>query len=301
MRNYAVLSRCVTVFLLAVVATGCATSGRGPITPDDAQIAVRVKTALVNEATLGVRPIDVDVQGHVVTLGGTVASVTEAERAIEVARAVPGVARVESTLIVDEAGPPPRVRPSSTLPALAPRPDGRPARLVAVGASLTQGHPRSNLLTRTSTFGPLFRFRPSAGLNPTVGFSWLDTQLRGRESGAPLAALRVRPVMGGLEYRVGEGRVTAAVSIVAGYAFNSLSPDTTQAGAGRAIAVSNSFAWRPGGSVWFDVSPRISLNLFGGYLLTRPELTFASDLSVVTRRVTAHTVIVSAGVAYWIM
>ena len=301
MRNSAVLSRYLTVLLLAVVATGCATRGRGPITTDDAQIAVRVKTALVNEVTLGVRPIDVGVQGRVVTLGGTVASVAEAERAIEVARAVPGVRRVESMLVVDEAGAPPRVRAASTLPALAPRPEGRPARILAVGASMTQGHPRSNLLTRTRTFGPLFRFRPSAGLNPTVGFTWLDTQLREGESGAALAALRLRPVMGGLEYRVGEGRVTAAASIVAGYAFNSLSPDTTQAGAGRAIAVSNSFAWRPGASVWFDVSPRVSLNLFGGYLLTRPELTFASDLSVVTRQVTAHTVIISAGVAYWIL
>ena len=61
------------------------------------------------------------------------------------------------------------------------------------------------------------------------------------------------------------GRVSAGASIVAGYAFNSLDIDTTRAGPDRAIAVGNSFAWRPGLSVWYDIAPRL-----GGQRLCRP-------------------------------
>ena len=84
------------------------------------------------------------------------------------------------------------------------------------------------------------------------------------------------------------------------YAFNRLVVDTTQAGPGRAIAVTNSFAWRPGAWVWYDIFPRVGLNVFGGYLFTRPELTFADDESISSRRVNAGTAILSVGVAYWV-
>ena len=58
--------------------------------------------------------------------------------------------------------------------------------------------------------------------------------------------------------------------------------------------------WRPGAVLWADVTRRVGINVFAGYLFTRPRVTFASDASIATERVSASSVVVSAGVAYWI-
>ena len=62
----------------------------------------------------------------------------------------------------------------------------------------------------------------------------------------------------------------------------------------------NSFVWRSGAAVWVDVTRRVGINVFGGYLFTKPELTFASDAAIVTERVNANSAVASVGVAYWI-
>ena len=87
---------------------------------------------------------------------------------------------------------------------------------------------------------------------------------------------------------------------MAGYSFNRLDVDTTRAGPGRAIAVGNSFVWRPGAVLWADVTRRVGINVFAGYLFTKPRVTFASDAAIVTERISASSVVVSVGVAYWI-
>ena len=289
------------VIAAAALVAGCIAGATTTTTVvGDAQTAARVKTALVNDTTLGTLPIDVQVRGGLVTLRGTVRSAAEIDRALALARAVPGVVSVRSALEIDESGSAKRAPSVPTLPALAPRPGGPPSRFVAAGASLSLANPARGALANATAVGPILRFRPRRGFGPTLGFSWIEARFRSGSEAPPLALLRLRPVMAGVEYRVGQGRLTAAASIVAGYAFNRLVVDTKRAGAGRAIAVGNSFAWRPGGSVWYDISPRIGMNLFAGYLFTRPELTFASDSSVVTRLVTANAAIVSVGAAYWI-
>ena len=48
------------------------------------------------------------------------------------------------------------------------------------------------------------------------------------------------------------------------------------------------------------MTPRLGVNVFGGYLVTRPELAVLSGGSVATRRVNADTAIVSLGLAWWI-
>ena len=69
-------------------------------TIDDAGITVKVKTALAAEKDVSATKINVDtVQGNV-TLSGQVANQSEAERAIQVARAVEGVKSVDSRLSV---------------------------------------------------------------------------------------------------------------------------------------------------------------------------------------------------------
>ena len=266
----------------------------------DAQLAVRVKTALVNDVELGTMPIDVVVRNGAVTLRGVVRSAADADRAVALARGVDGVASVRSELDVVAGGPPARERPTTTLPALAPPPSGDPIRLIGVGVSGTVMFPAPDTLDRSIGVGALLRLRPRAGLAPVFAFSWRQTRFAAGSGVSPGTGLSVRPVMGGVEYRVGDRRVSAAASVVAGYAFNGLRFDREHAGPEWAVEVENSFVWRVGGSVWVDVTPRFGVSVFGGYLVTRPELALQSGGSVVTRRVSANTAIVSLGMAWWV-
>ena len=301
--------------MLVVVVAGCgARSGRvGSAAVADAQTAVRVKTALVNDAVLGTLPIDVRAEAGVVTLQGNVNSAGEVDLALALVRGVAGVVRVESALTVgvsdgtvDDRRR--RTRPADRtvatrprLPALAPRPEEGPLRIVGLGASVRVTRPSETGLERSLVVGPLLRLRPRNGLGPTVAFNWTNTGIETGPEGRPgLAAIGLRPVMGGVEVGKARGRFWAGASIVAGYSFNKLSIDTARVGPGRAIAAGNSFVWRPGAAIWLDVTRRVGINVFGGYLFTSPEVTFASDTSIATERVDASSAVVSVGVAYWI-
>jgi hypothetical protein len=304
------------MLVVVVAAAGCgARAGRmASVAVADAQTAVRVKTALVNDAVLGTLPIDVRAEAGVVTLRGTVNAAAEVDRALALARGVAGVSRVESALSVREPGPlldadsardardagrSPSDR--QRLPALAPRPEAGPLRIVGLGGSLRLTRPSENVLGRTLVVGPLLRLRPRNGLGPTVAFNWTNTAIETGPGGRPgLAKIRLRPVMGGVELGTVRGRFWAGASVVAGYSFNRLRVDATRVGSGRAIDVGHSFVWRPGAAVWIDVTPRLGINVFGGYLFTSPTVTFAGDTSIATERVGADSAVVSVGVAYWI-
>ena len=307
--------RLVAAAMLVVAVAGCgARSGRtASAAVADAQTAVRVKTALVNDAVLGTLPIDVRAEEGVVTLHGNVSSAGEVDQALALVRGVAGVVRVESALTVggsDEISDDrrPRTRPLDQtvstrprLPALAPRPEEGPLRVVGLGASVKVTRPSETGLARSLVVGPLLRLRPRNGLGPTVAFNWTNTGIETGPGGRPgLAAVGLRPVMGGVELGTARGRFWGGASLVAGYSFNKLNVDTARVGPGRAIAVGNSFVWRPGAAIWLDVTRRVGINVFGGYLFTSPKVTFASDTSIATERVDASSAVVSVGVAYWI-
>ena len=299
---------------LLVGAAGCGARSVPATAPAvaDARTALRVRTALVNDMLLGTRPIEVRARGGVVTLSGTVGLAEEIELALAVARSVEGVVRVESELEIDEADrraagrsppvpPRPGPEPAPRRPALAPPPDGGPVRLIALGASGRLTRPSGSRLGTALAGGPLLRLRPRNGLGPTIAFNWMNADVESGPAGGPaLAALQLRPVMVGVEYGIARGRFAAGASVVGGYSFNGLSIDTERAAAGRAIAVRNSLVWRPGVGVWWDVSPRIGINGFYGYLFTRPAVTFASDTDVATERLRVDAAVLSVGVAYWI-
>ena len=298
---------------LVVAAAGCSARSTPVISTAvaDARTAVRVRSALVNDAVLGTLPIDVRAQAGVVTLHGTVRLAEEVELALDVARLVDGVVRVESELEVGAADRRPATdlprdpedaegRPAR-LPALAPRPDGGPLRLIGLGGAVRLTRPASPNLGAALVGGPLLRLRPRNGLGPSIAFNWMNAEIGSGAAGRPaLAALQMRPVMAGIEYGVARGRFAAGGSVVGGYSFNRLDIDTERPGPGRAIAVGNSLVWRPGAGVWWDVSPRVGIHVFGGYLFARPAVTFASDTSIATERLRVNAAVVSVGVAYWV-
>ena len=90
-------------FLVAAMVSvlGCATQSE-PQSPgaylDDSWITTKVKTAILNEPSLKVMQINVETYKGVVQLSGFVDSAASQAKAVEIARAVEGVASVKNDL-----------------------------------------------------------------------------------------------------------------------------------------------------------------------------------------------------------
>jgi len=100
-RTHAWLLAALVILPLLVSACG-KTVGE---TIDDATITTRVKTALLNDPQVAGLKIDVDTTKGIVTMSGIVRNRDEEQRAVQIARGVPGVHDVKSTLQVQAAQP----------------------------------------------------------------------------------------------------------------------------------------------------------------------------------------------------
>ncbi len=270
------------------------------IAVEDALVAVRVKTALVNDVDVGELPIEVHAAAGVVTLEGVVRTRDQIDRAVELAERAAGVIRVESALVVGDPDPLAELR-RPRLPALAPRPAEGPLRLIAAGGTLRLTPTSGDFLERVRSIRPVFRFRSSTGFGPAVSFRGVEEALDAAGGTQPgLATVRLRPIMVGMEYSLVSGRVSLGAGILAGYSFNRLNVDTTRSASSRAIAAANSFVIQPQVDAWFDLTRRVGLTLRMGYLVSRPKVTFVGGDIVSTERIPVNAVVLSAGLAYWI-
>jgi hyperosmotically inducible protein len=83
----------------ALLAAGCAGPRQVEREPAlDARLATQVKIALVEEGSVDAAAIFVDAKGGVIRLGGFADSAESRERAMAVARQVPGVKSVQSEI-----------------------------------------------------------------------------------------------------------------------------------------------------------------------------------------------------------
>jgi hypothetical protein len=290
--------------LLVAAAAGCDRPVRvQPQAVEDAQLGVRVKTALVNDERLGPRVIEVRVARGLVILSGMVASDEEIARAIEVTRAVPGVTDVRSQLVVrelavllapaDEQPPDPATRVDDEIASASRR------RLLAVGLAVNTRQPHDDTLASGLTAAPLLRLGAGRGPGIAVGFSWFKADLSAPPSPSTLGRITIRPVMGGLSYTfTDQARLALSLSLVGGMAFNSFTLRGSTAGDVLALEVSNSVAARPGVSVWVDLGSRAALNVFSGYVITRPQITFLEHGQFARRQVRADAAVFNVGLAY---
>ena len=80
-----------------------------------------------------------------------------------------------------------------------------------------------------------------------------------------------------------------------GASFNARHPsDSTLDSAfrdGVAVEIDNSLAVRPGVSLWLDLNSRAAFNVFTGYVITRPELTFLESDQFTRRALRADTAV----------
>ena len=305
-----VVTACTAGLVICAIVSGCS-AAVDRVAIEDAQTAARVKTALVNDAELGASAIEVLVEYGVVQLAGRVRTQTDADRAAAVARSVPGVQGVALALQVGVEAPTElpdararsRAAPTDNVPEIVPTdnvPDieGDPD-LLAVGVSVGLSHPRSSALETRVAISPVIKLGSGEGLGVAVGFDWFQAEVQLAPSGAAaMTRIHVKPIMVGLSYTLNSNRVSLAPSIVAGYAFNSLSVTDRGAVATLPVEVDNSLAWRLGASAWFDVSRRFALNVSGGYLMTRLRLTVLEDSSLVKHNQRGDTAIAHVGLAY---
>jgi len=269
-----------------------------PATIADAQTAARVKTALVNDPEVGEFTIEVHVIGGVAVLSGRVVSPEQVLRAVTLARSVAGVIDVRSELKVggDPAVPAGPADRAASLPDVSEI-DGDSG-VVALGASVGWSVPSPEALKTRVSVSPLIRLGSPRGLGPAVAFDWFHSNVEPADGSAQLARVHVKPVMAGVGYTLAAKRVAITPSIVAGYAFNSLTVTATGVAEGLPVEVDNSFVWRVGTSAWIDVSRRIALNVSAGYLLTGLHLTVLEGGRLERRDASGNTTVVHVGLAY---
>lgn len=281
---------------LGAAQAGCSVTVN-PAAIADAQTAARAKTALVNDSDIGAFTIEVQVVRGAATLTGRVRTQAQADRAVSLVQAVDGVVSVTSNLQV-----------GGELPAGAAPPAAGPARsevwseidsdpgLLAVGAAGGWTIPKSNSLKSRVAFSPLVKLGSPDGLGPVVAFDWVHADL---ESLSGLQTrVHMKPIMAGVGYTLAANRFSLTPSIVAGYAFNSLTVIGTGAAAGLPVEVDNSLAWRVGASAWFNLNRRIAANVSSGYLMTRLTFTVLDAGRLVRRKGRGDTATIHAGLAY---
>ncbi len=161
------------------------------------------------------------------------------------------------------------------------------------------------------TIKPSFIWRIGHGNNGwgfRWGLNWYSAELT-----EPIAArstefgrLRVRPIMAGYGYERRFGRLLVGGGVIGGYALTAfdMTPEFNDQYRLRLGAttvrttVSNTFVVRPEMSAWFDISPKVGLNISSGYVIARPEVTVLSSLGSDTRRIRADMFSFRVGAVY---
>src|SRR5262245_50785933 len=152
---------------------------------------------------------------------------------------------------------------------------------VSVGGTVSFVHPTDSEVGSLVGFGPLVRLNPKKGWGIAGGLSWFRADLD-NPSGAsgPFARLRVRPLMGGVSYTVGEQPVLVSFSVVAGPSFNDLDFEDDfinrlPPGAFTPeLDAKTSFVVRPGVNLTWTLAERVALVGFGGYSINRPDVVY---------------------------
>lgn len=176
---------------------------------------------------------------------------------------------------------------------------------VSVGGSVTFVKPTDSDVNSLVGGGPLVRLNPRKGWGLAGALNWFRADID-NPSGAdgPFARLRVRPLMGGVAYTVGNQPALISFSIVIGPSFNSLDfeddfLDTLPAGPRPSLDAKNSFGVRPGVSLTYTVAPRVAIVGFGGYMINRPDVVYTDVNGQEFRnRWKADSVVLSIGAVY---
>jgi Outer membrane protein beta-barrel domain len=176
---------------------------------------------------------------------------------------------------------------------------------VSVGGSVTYVKPTDSEVKSLVGGGPLVRLNPKKGWGIAAGLSWFRANLD-NPSGADgdFARLRVRPLMAGVSYTIGNQPALISFSIVAGPSFNSLDfrdgfLNSLPPGPAPSLDAENSFAVRPGVGLTYTIAPRVAIVGFGGYMINRPDVVYTDVNGLEFRnRWKADSILLSIGAVY---
>jgi hypothetical protein len=177
---------------------------------------------------------------------------------------------------------------------------------ISIGGSVTYVIPTDSEVGSLVGFGPLVRLNPKKGWGLAGGLSWFRADIDNPDgSSGDFARLRVRPLMAGVAYTIGEQPVLVSFSVVAGPSFNDLDfreeflqtlPPSPQQ---PDLDAKNSFAIRPGVGVTWTIAPRVAIIGFGGYMINRPDVVYRDVSGQEFRnRWNADSVLLSVGAVY---
>ena len=175
---------------------------------------------------------------------------------------------------------------------------------VSVGGSVTSVNTTDSEVGSIVGWGPLVRLNPKKGWGVAGGLSWFRADVENPSGGGPLAKLRVRPLMGGVAYTVGEQPFLVSFSVVTGPSFNDLDFDddfvrTQPAGTVGELDIKNSWAVRPGVGLTWTVAPRVAIIGFGGYSINRPDVLYrARNGQEYRNQWKADAILLSVGAVY---
>ena len=175
---------------------------------------------------------------------------------------------------------------------------------VSVGGTVTWVKPTDSEVGSLVGFGALVRRNPKKGWGVAGGLSWFQANVENPIGGGTLAKLRVRPLMGGVSYTIGEQPVLISFSVVAGPSFNSLEFDDDflnrlPPGPQPSLDAKTSFVVRPGVGITWTVAPRVAIIGFGGYSINRPDLVYRDVNGIEYRNQwKADAILLSVGAVY---
>jgi Outer membrane protein beta-barrel domain len=176
---------------------------------------------------------------------------------------------------------------------------------VSVGGSVTFVQPTDSEVHSLVGFGPLVRLNPRKGWGIAGALNWFRADLDNPSGDeGPFAKLRVRPLMGGVAYTVGNQPALVSFSIVIGPSFNDLDfdddfLDRPSPGPRPELDAETSFAVRPGVSLTYTVAPRVAIVGFGGYMINRPNVVYTDVTGQEFRnRWKADSIALSVGAVY---
>jgi hypothetical protein len=175
----------------------------------------------------------------------------------------------------------------------------------SIGGSVTWAFPTDSEVGSLVGAGPLIRLNPKKGWGLAGGLSWFRADIENPDGvSGDFARLRVRPLMGGVSYTVGEQPMLVSFSIVAGPSFNDLDfhddfLGQLPPGPQPDLDAKNSFAVRPGVGLTYTVAPRVAIIGFAGYSINRPDVVYRNPAGVEYRnRWKADAVLLSVGAVY---
>jgi len=126
-------------------------------------------------------------------------------------------------------------------------------------------------------FSPVIRNTPRRlGWGPSFGLNWFHGHITVPVNGqaTKIGEVKVRPVMGGVGYSLGSGRLRTTFGLVGGYAFTDAKVTAAlPAGTTASIDIGNAWVVRPNVGLTYALTRRLALIGSVGYVYTNPSIT----------------------------